>query len=117
MAEIGSVIIVGCCPSIPRILRRHQISSTSASGGYSYDHSASKPKAKSRFNTVDANDNGTELRSSSEVRLEMYGYANSIERAGSEDDAMDGRDGIVKPTHISHMPVHTDDVKRHTEAR
>jgi hypothetical protein len=47
----------------------------------------------------------------------MYGYANSIERAGSEDDAMDGRDGIVKPTHISHMPVHTDDVKRHTEAR
>jgi hypothetical protein len=119
MAELGSVIIVGCCPIIPRILRRHQIKSAHASKTYSYGstpkspRSPMSPKSKMRFGTADRSHGASMLQTGSEERLEMYGYAHSIERAGSDDNTAVGGDGIVKTTHVSLMSAPVEDVERH----
>jgi hypothetical protein len=111
MAELGSVIIVGCCPSIPHILRRHKNNSTPASGGYSY---GSKPKTRSKVNPANGSHGASRLQpGASEKRLEMYGYAYSIERAGSDGTTVAGAGGITKTMHVTQASAPVEDVEKH----
>lgn len=104
MAELGSVIIVGCCPYIPKMYRRHQLKSTTAYGAYSssQDPTSSRSKVRSRFQTLDESpEHGdSDLRSSSDVHLEMHQYANGSEPKSSEEDVPTGT-RISKLTHVT----------------
>ncbi|KAF2819504.1 hypothetical protein CC86DRAFT_398530 [Ophiobolus disseminans] len=98
MAELGSVIIVGCCPYVPRLYRRRQIKSSTSSNGYgsSYDPVSSRSKARSRFQTI----GDTDLRANSDVHLEMHDYTNDAERTGHEEQVSIGM-RIPKTTEVT----------------
>jgi hypothetical protein len=53
------------------------------------------------------------LQTGSEERLEMYGYAHSIERAGSDDTTAVRCEGIVKTTHVTQTFARMEDVEKH----
>jgi hypothetical protein len=43
----------------------------------------------------------------------MYGYAHSIERAGSDDTTAVRCEGIVKTTHVTQTSARMEDVEKH----
>jgi hypothetical protein len=45
----------------------------------------------------------------------MYGYAHSIERAGSDDTTTVGGEGIVKTTHVPQTSARMEDVEKNDE--
>ncbi|KAI2481088.1 hypothetical protein Ptr902_06883 [Pyrenophora tritici-repentis] len=112
MVELGSVIIVGCCPSIPRILRRHQIRLTSDSSVYSetWGNLAAKPTPRPRAGVFEPHDLLIHHRSDSIERLQMYRYGSGVERRDCED--IFAGDGAVNITGTLQMPAHVYNVVR-----
>ncbi|KAF2727642.1 hypothetical protein EJ04DRAFT_547175 [Polyplosphaeria fusca] len=101
MAELAIVIIVGCCPYIPR-LRLHLMGrevSTTGGNGYSRQPSAQRSnKSKNTWQMYRTSDSKmTELGESvSEEHLEMHHYAH-----GSDKGSAEKVEGIVRTTHVS----------------
>ncbi|PSN64876.1 hypothetical protein BS50DRAFT_555069 [Corynespora cassiicola Philippines] len=94
MAELNIVIIVGCCPYVPRVLRHTTSMSTSPSSGaknsYTYKHGSSFKSKLNTFNKYMGPDAGISklgTEPGSEERLEMHRYAEES--------------GIVKTTLVS----------------
>ncbi|RMZ67363.1 integral membrane [Pyrenophora seminiperda CCB06] len=112
MVELGSVIIVGCCPSIPRIVRRHQLKVASASSDYSetWGNSAAKTTVMLRRDTQEEYDDFTQQHSGSEEMLEMYNYGNSVEQRGSESIIF--RDSMTNTAGTLQMPARVHNVRR-----
>jgi len=115
MIELGSVIIVGCCPSIPRIVRRHQIRMGSGSGGSSgytetWGNSAARLTAKPKPDTLEEQVGFARHPSDSEETLEMNRYGNHVEW-GCAEDVFVG-DGIVNTMGILQRPARVHDVGR-----
>jgi len=112
MVELGSVIIVGCCPSIPRIVRRHQTRMGSGSSGYTetWGNSAARLTAKPRPDTLEEHEGFARHLSDSEETLEMNRYGNHVEWGCTENVSVG--DGVVNTTGILQMPAPVHDVGR-----
>lgn len=107
-SELGSVIIVACCPSIPRLFRK-QIRRASPCSGYSNGccHSASNSGSKPASEALDDSRGKAVQRSNSVITLQMYGYANSINPRESEDITSFGGEEDLANTPRSILPNDT----------
>jgi hypothetical protein len=95
VAELGSVIIVGCCPAIPRLFRRNRGRREPPSRSYSYSGSRSRGKPKKEVLDDSHSRDSAAQGSNSVVTLEMYGYANSIvDHRLSEEISSCGEDNV-----------------------
>ncbi|CAA9967076.1 hypothetical protein PTMSG1_10435 [Pyrenophora teres f. maculata] len=112
MVELGSVIIVGCCPSIPRVLRRHQIIMTSESSVYSetWGNLGAKPTPRPRARVFAQHDLLMHHGSDSMERLQMYRYGMGVEQRDNED--IFAGDRTVNITSTLQMPPYVQNVAR-----
>ncbi|EUC46020.1 hypothetical protein COCMIDRAFT_36324 [Bipolaris oryzae ATCC 44560] len=83
IAELGTVIIVGCIPAFTRIACYHRHRNAPPRPGYF--HSVVRNKARPRKDALDDSHDSAGQESNSIVILETYGYNNSIvDHRGSE---------------------------------
>lgn len=84
MAELSIVIIVGCCPYIPRIIRRNRAYTSGDGNSHEVSPPLSKKSKRIAFGISPLGDFISTLQSDSNYNLELHGYGLDSIRTNSE---------------------------------